>query len=888
MRKLYTNKTTTNRHYTTLVLFAVLLLTSIFSGYSQARVPFTPRAADATPSKTTYNIKGDFTMVGNTNLTLVNYSDGGANDDAMRYVDADNTIFPGNTFNTFNSSSATVTFSTENNAIPSCSNIIYAGLYWTGRTESGADDNADGDNDPNTFEVTKNGITKQFDKRQVRIKGPGASSYTTVTAGASGIIADPINIAYPTNGDERNMYAGYADITAYVKDPSTGGIGEYYVADIALREGNVDGTGYYGGWGMVIVYENSKMNWRDITVFDGHAYVNSGPFEHTISVSGFNAVSNGAVNVKLGLMAGEGDVDISGDYFEIERQIDGAYQRLSHAGNTTDNFFNSSITNPNRFPNNPNNTGLDIAMFNIDNTNNDVITNNQTSTVLRYGSTQDTYIIFNVTFAVDAYVPEPEGVLNITSVNGNPPSPPDILEPGQNSEYTIEIKNTGTEATDNTVITIPLPDTVNPSNLNITTTLPNPSIFTTTNTPSYQTGPGFGTNGSIVWDLGTLPNPTDPDTVLATISFRLTVTTDCTMLTDPNFNPDVSLSGTISGNGAVSNIPFSFPLIQGYQLDGLCVGEPIPTPVIIGIDYLDYVNQDPTASNPDPINVQCISDVPAPDVNVVTDEADNQGTPTVAFVSDVSDGNTCPETITRTYSVTDDCGNSINVTQTITVNDDTDPTVSGTIADTTVEGCSIADATTPANTVAGLEALGLTIADNCTSNTDLVVTNSDTASGTCPTVVNRTYTITDACGNSVTATQTINVNDTTAPTASNPAGITIPGGPAPAPDVEVVTDEADNCTANPTVAFVSDVSDNGTCPEIITRTYSVTDDCGNSMNVTQIISITDPIVPTASNPDPINVQCISDVPAPDVNVVTDEADNQGTPTVAFVSDVSDG
>ena len=41
--------------------------------------------------------------------------------------------------------------------------------------------------------------------------------------------------------------------------------------------------------------------------------------------------------------------------------------------------------------------------------------------------------------------------------------------------------------------------------------------------------------------------------------------------------------------------------------------------------------------------------------------------PVVAFVSDVSDGNLCPETITRTYSVTDDCGNETLVTQTIEI-----------------------------------------------------------------------------------------------------------------------------------------------------------------------------------------------------------------------------
>ncbi|MCK8523550.1 VCBS domain-containing protein, partial [Aquimarina sp. D1M17] len=77
----------------------------------------------------------------------------------------------------------------------------------------------------------------------------------------------------------------------------------------------------------------------------------------------------------------------------------------------------------------------------------------------------------------------------------------------------------------------------------------------------------------------------------------------------------------------------------------------------------------PTASNPSPITAQCAA--PAPDITVVTDEADNCGTPTVAFVSDVSDGNSNPEVITRTYSVTDAAGNSINVTQTITINDTT-------------------------------------------------------------------------------------------------------------------------------------------------------------------------------------------------------------------------
>jgi len=59
---------------------------------------------------------------------------------------------------------------------------------------------------------------------------------------------------------------------------------------------------------------------------------------------------------------------------------------------------------------------------------------------------------------------------------------------------------------------------------------------------------------------------------------------------------------------------------------------------------LDVIN--PTASNPSSISVDCIGNVPAPDPLVVTTEADNSGVaPVVAFVSEFSDGNWCPEVI---------------------------------------------------------------------------------------------------------------------------------------------------------------------------------------------------------------------------------------------------
>src|SRR5690606_40091917 len=124
---------------------------------------------------------------------------------------------------------------------------------------------------------------------------------------------------------------------------------------------------------------------------------------------------------------------------------------------------------------------------------------------------------------------------------------------------------------------------------------------------------------------------------------------------------------------------------------------------------------------------------------------------------------------------------------------------------------------------------------------------------------------------------------------SNPLPLTFEcAADVPVPDITVVMDEADNCTAAPVVAWVSDVSDNGSFPEIITRTYSVTDDCGNQILVTQTITIDDITNPTASNPHPQTFRVATDGPVRDMTVGKDEADNcTAAPVVAWVSAVSD-
>ena len=533
------------------LLLMTLFILGLFQVQAQVRKEFNPRVSTYSESKKIYNVNGDFSILGNTNMTLQNYSVGGINSNSsMIVVDKDNNS------STTNSSMAELKFSDENGASPECTKIVYAGLYWTGRT--------------NSWVTTES-------KRKIKLKSPG-QTYQTV-------IAEQDQIKYP--GDN-NMYVAYAEVTSLVQN---GGPGEYWAADIALTTGNGGSTGYYGGWGMVVVYENSKMNPRDISVFDGYAYVKGNSTEnHEIEVSGFNTAQTGDVNLKIGLMAGEGDGNISGDYFKIKKKSDNQWLNLSHSLNSTNNFFNSSInTTGDRTPDLVNNTGLDISMFNIPNKDNEVIDNNQTSTTFKYGSNQDTYIIYSMAMSVDAYQPKIEGINSIVSVNGDPYTSSSAIEPDQEVTYKIELRNKGTEDLENVKLTIPIPyngEYVSGSSQTQIYYTPSPSP----NTVVYD--PSLGATGSLIWNLGDLPETSDNSKILAELYVKIRVTTDCNILKylECSSESDLVFRGSLNGKGKITGANFeNTGLIQGYEATDSCEGEPISRLLSIPINANSYV-----------------------------------------------------------------------------------------------------------------------------------------------------------------------------------------------------------------------------------------------------------------------------------------------------------
>src|SRR5205814_6378745 len=213
----------------------------------------------------------------------------------------------------------------------------------------------------------------------------------------------------------------------------------------------------------------------------------------------------------------------------------------------------------------------------------------------------------------------------------------------------------------------------------------------------------------------------------------------------------------------------------------------------------------------------------------------------VQQVSDVTAAGTCAGSYveTRTWRAVDACGNqSSTVAQTITVVDNTPPTIGTPGADGTVSCPATPNFTAP------------TASDVCSTVTVQQVSNVTTA-GTCAGsyAETRTWKAVDACGNqSSTVAQTITVVDNTPPTIGTPGADGTVSCPA-TPNFTAPT--ASDACSTVTVQQVSDVTAAGTCAGsyVETRTWRAVDGCGNtSGTVAQTITVVDNTPPVIGTP----------------------------------------
>jgi len=394
------------------------------------------------------NIKGGTTMFGNTILNVVSGNNNTVNTTYMNQTsNANNGVGglgnsqygnDGNNmqYTDIDNSSSTVNSSSANLVLPSgTNNIRFARLYWGGKINNSVITGA-----PDTL-------------RKIKIrKGTSGSYFNAITPSTN------VDV-YDISSSEK-AYQSFVDITAFV---NTNGAGTYTVANLPVTPGTSSTGGKYGGWVIVVAYENQTQPYNSIRLYDGFAQVyDNGNISYlTIQLTGLNVPSTPlmADEAVMGTMAWEGDANLgsstsnpAGDFIKINNTV------VSNAVNPGTNFWNGSITKNGEFvttknPNYSNQMGIDIDEVNVGTGYN--IQPNATSLTVQFGTEADMYFPSIFTFSIR--VKDPTVVLTKTVADDNNNG---FADSNEELTYTLAGSNQGAGSSYNTYIVDSLPNNV--------------------------------------------------------------------------------------------------------------------------------------------------------------------------------------------------------------------------------------------------------------------------------------------------------------------------------------------------------------------------------------------------------------------------------------------
>ena len=221
---------------------------------------------------------------------------------------------------------------------------------------------------------------------------------------------------------------------------------------------------------------------------------------------------------------------------------------------------------------------------------------------------------------------------------------------------------------------------------------------------------------------------------------------------------------------------------------------------------------------------------------------------------------------TVTWTVTDGAGLTATATQTVTVRDAQNPTITAPVAVTRSADVNSCTAAYAAATDTWLGTA--TAADNCTG----VGVRNDAPASFAKGVTTVTWTATDGAGNTATAMQRVTVTDTQNPSITAPATVSVPAdlNSCAATGVALGTPvTADNCS----VASVRSNAPASFPKGVTTVTWTVTDGAGNTATATQTVTVQDNQPPTITAPAAVSV-------ATDANGCVATGVALGTPTTA--------
>ncbi|MEM7392545.1 MAG: hypothetical protein AAF492_09355, partial [Verrucomicrobiota bacterium] len=312
-------------------------------------------------------------------------------------------------------------------------------------------------------------------------------------------------------------------------------------------------------------------------------------------------------------------------------------------------------------------------------------------------------------------------------------------------------------------------------------------------------------------------------------------------------NPKSGSSTKYAGKG--SNDCEAIVITRCWTAVDACGNSSSCTQQIVQIDDVP-----PSITCPSNITLSCDDDMSP----FSTGEAfgfDDCSNPTVTYSDQLEPGACTHEgSIHRTWTATDDCGNSTSLVQIITFIDEIPPNI-----------VCPPDVTIDCSQSSHPDVTGHPISpDNCDETVEFYY-EDHIEYGACPgryTII-RDWTSYDDCGNECSCEQFIEVFDQQAPVVTAPADITVECNGDTSPAVTGTATASDNCDTNLTVSYTDTAGSGNT----ILRIWTATDDCGLSGAATQRIAQAGGDIEITAPAD-VTLECTEDTTSANTGVAT--------------------
>ncbi len=367
--------------------------------------------------------------------------------------------------------------------------------------------------------------------------GSGSTVDSTVTFNGTNVTADRTFTATATNP----FFSGFKDVTSLVTGNGTYTFSNLTIDSSATYCGN---STVLGAYALLVIYSNTGTEpFRVINIFDGFQVFQGSQI--VLTPNNFQIPSTG-IDGKFGVITWEGDPDISATSGGFGETLKFNGNTLSDTCDTAGNQYNSTINTITCTSNEATNGGiyygLDFDTYNVSS----FLTAGDTSATTTYSSGQD--LVF-LSAQVVSVTNTPVSDLSITNSDGAA-----SVQAGNNTSYTLTVKNNGPNATSGTTSVSFAIDTTNETYVSASGTgwscgFVSPNV-TCTRSDSLANGSTYPTI-SVVTTMKTTASGTVTDTASVTggnfdnVSSNSASITDSDTVTYPS--DDLAISKTAVG-----------------------------------------------------------------------------------------------------------------------------------------------------------------------------------------------------------------------------------------------------------------------------------------------------------------------------------------------------